>query len=234
MARFTSYQAVIAREYNPGLGTAVALFLPLAGYGMASVQQAGGGSISMHLTGARRRLPSMSRLSSTYSGSDDAGERHREIVLAGRFSFSIARLQGLLRRECKPPVRGLLPRFRRPDFCGSSCDVSLGDSFEASALIDAAGGGEFALGPEQDLLVAGFSGEADAFLDQALADSQPAGGRFDQQKTQLGNRRGLLTRNTDPTFSPSLSAIQQRSRLGSKFSTNSATIPATSASKRSS
>jgi len=44
-------QAVLAREYNPGLGTAVALFLPLGGYGIASVQQAGGGSLFMHLTG---------------------------------------------------------------------------------------------------------------------------------------------------------------------------------------
>ena len=45
-------QAVIAREYNPGLGTAVALFLPVGGYGIASVQQAAGGSIVMHLIGA--------------------------------------------------------------------------------------------------------------------------------------------------------------------------------------
>jgi hypothetical protein len=45
-------QAVIAREYNPGLGTAVALFLPLGGYGIACIQQAGGGSLSMHVTGA--------------------------------------------------------------------------------------------------------------------------------------------------------------------------------------
>jgi hypothetical protein len=45
-------QAVIAREYNPGLGTAVALFLPLGGYGIACIQQPGGGSIFMHLTGA--------------------------------------------------------------------------------------------------------------------------------------------------------------------------------------
>jgi hypothetical protein len=44
-------QAVIAREYNPGLGTA-ALFLPLGGYGIAYIQQAGGGSLLMHLTGA--------------------------------------------------------------------------------------------------------------------------------------------------------------------------------------
>jgi Protein of unknown function with HXXEE motif len=45
-------QAVIAREYNPGLGTAVSLFLPLGGYGIACIQQADGGTLSMHLTGA--------------------------------------------------------------------------------------------------------------------------------------------------------------------------------------
>jgi hypothetical protein len=45
-------QAAIARQYNPGLGTAVALFLPLGGYGIACIQQAGGGSLLMHLIGA--------------------------------------------------------------------------------------------------------------------------------------------------------------------------------------
>src|SRR5262249_44221561 len=35
-----------------------------------------------------------------------------------------------------------------------------------------------------------------------------------------------LTMNTEPTFSPSRSAIQQRSRLGSKSRTNAATISA--------
>ena len=45
-------QAVIAREYNPGLGTAVALFLPLGGYGIGLIQQAGAGSVLMHATGA--------------------------------------------------------------------------------------------------------------------------------------------------------------------------------------
>jgi Protein of unknown function with HXXEE motif len=45
-------QAAIAREYNPGLGTAVAFFLLLGAYGITSVQQADGGSLLMHLTGA--------------------------------------------------------------------------------------------------------------------------------------------------------------------------------------
>jgi hypothetical protein len=45
-------QAVISRGYNPGLGTAIVLFLPLGGYGIAAIQQAGGGTFLMHMTGA--------------------------------------------------------------------------------------------------------------------------------------------------------------------------------------
>jgi len=44
--------AVIKRGYNPGLGTAIALFLPLGAYGIAAIQQAAGGSVLMHVTGA--------------------------------------------------------------------------------------------------------------------------------------------------------------------------------------
>ena len=44
--------AVITRGYNPGLGTAIALFLPLGGYGIAAIQQAGDGNTLMHLVGA--------------------------------------------------------------------------------------------------------------------------------------------------------------------------------------
>ena len=42
-------QAGISRGYNPGLGTAITLFLPLGGYGIAAIRQAGGGSFSMHI-----------------------------------------------------------------------------------------------------------------------------------------------------------------------------------------
>ena len=45
-------QAVISRGYNPGLGTASVLFLPLGGYGIAAIQQTGGGTFLMHMTGA--------------------------------------------------------------------------------------------------------------------------------------------------------------------------------------
>ena len=43
--------ALIKRGYNPGLGTAIALFLPLGGYGIAAIQQAGGGTALMHVVG---------------------------------------------------------------------------------------------------------------------------------------------------------------------------------------
>ena len=45
-------QAVISRGYNPGLGTAIVLFLPLGGYRIAAIQEAGGGTFLMHMTGA--------------------------------------------------------------------------------------------------------------------------------------------------------------------------------------
>jgi hypothetical protein len=44
--------AVITRGYNPGLGTAIVLFLPLGGYTISSIQQAGGGTAMMHTVGA--------------------------------------------------------------------------------------------------------------------------------------------------------------------------------------
>lgn len=45
-------QAVISRGYNPGLGTAITLFLSLGGYGIVAIRHAGGGSFLMHMTGA--------------------------------------------------------------------------------------------------------------------------------------------------------------------------------------
>src|SRR5579871_822573 len=41
--------ALIKRRYNPGLGTALTLFLPLGGYGIAAIQQAGGGTAVMYI-----------------------------------------------------------------------------------------------------------------------------------------------------------------------------------------
>ena len=50
-----------------------------------------------------------------------------------------------------------------------------------------AGGAEFALRPKHHLLVAGLAAEANAFGDQATAESQAARGRFHQQEAQLAN-----------------------------------------------
>ncbi|MGA9980613.1 MAG: HXXEE domain-containing protein [Candidatus Sulfotelmatobacter sp.] len=44
--------AVITRGYNPGLGTAILLFFPLGGYGIAAIQHAGAGTALMHAVGA--------------------------------------------------------------------------------------------------------------------------------------------------------------------------------------
>jgi len=37
-------QEVISRGYNPGLGTAIILFLPLGAYGISAINQVGGGT----------------------------------------------------------------------------------------------------------------------------------------------------------------------------------------------
>ncbi len=44
--------AAIKRGYNPGLGTAIVLFLPLGGYAIAAIQHAGDGTAVMHIVGA--------------------------------------------------------------------------------------------------------------------------------------------------------------------------------------
>jgi hypothetical protein len=43
--------AVIFRKYNPGLVTAIVLFLPLSAYALQTIQRAGGGATEMHITG---------------------------------------------------------------------------------------------------------------------------------------------------------------------------------------
>lgn len=69
--------AVIKRSYNPGLGTAIALFLPVGGYGIAAIQHSAGwwrecldacGRCGHH-------CHSMSQSSSTYSGNDPTSIR---------------------------------------------------------------------------------------------------------------------------------------------------------------
>lgn len=44
-------QSVVAREYNPGLITAVALFFPFGGYCVWVIQQTGHGTVAMHALG---------------------------------------------------------------------------------------------------------------------------------------------------------------------------------------
>lgn len=43
--------AIIFRRYNPGLGTAIGLFLPLGAYGIMAICRAGGGIAAMHAVG---------------------------------------------------------------------------------------------------------------------------------------------------------------------------------------
>jgi hypothetical protein len=44
--------AIAKRKYSPGLVTAIFVFLPLGGFALFAIQQAGGGTLSMHLLGA--------------------------------------------------------------------------------------------------------------------------------------------------------------------------------------
>src|SRR3954464_923374 len=63
---------------------------------------------------------------------------------------------------------------------------SLVRELEAGGLVDAAGGGEVALGPEGDGVIAGLAGEAYALLDPTPADAQSTGRGLDEEEAQLG------------------------------------------------
>src|SRR5262245_53906927 len=58
------------------------------------------------------------------------------------------------------------------------------DELKAHPLIDAAGGGEHALGPERDLAVARLARKAQRLLDQSGADAEPARLGLDQEEAQ--------------------------------------------------
>src|SRR5258708_19637889 len=58
------------------------------------------------------------------------------------------------------------------------------DERKAGALVDAAGAGEHALGPECDLAVARFARKAQSLLDQPGADAEPARLGLDQKEAQ--------------------------------------------------
>src|ERR1700761_8840202 len=62
---------------------------------------------------------------------------------------------------------------------------------EPGPLVDAAGTGQHAVGPEHHLGVAGRPREPQALLDQLRAEAQAPGGRFDPQQPELGHRVGL-------------------------------------------
>ena len=48
---FHVLHAIIFRAYNPGLGTAVATFIPLGIYALITIQRSGAGTLWMHATG---------------------------------------------------------------------------------------------------------------------------------------------------------------------------------------
>jgi len=43
--------AAVFRRYNPGLTTAVGMFLPMGGYGLWQIERAGGGEPALHVLG---------------------------------------------------------------------------------------------------------------------------------------------------------------------------------------
>lgn len=45
-------QGVVTRSYNPGLVSAIVLFLPVGGWCLYALQQSGGATLSMHIIGA--------------------------------------------------------------------------------------------------------------------------------------------------------------------------------------
>src|SRR5580765_8962845 len=63
----------------------------------------------------------------------------------------------------------------------------LGDKLEARPRVNAARRGEDALRPQCHSPVAGFPGKAQAFVDEALAEAEPARLRIDDQQPQLGD-----------------------------------------------
>src|SRR6516162_6202807 len=108
------------------------------------------------------------------------------------------------------------------------------DELEAGALVDAAGGGEHALGPERDLAVARIARKAQSLLDQPGADAEPARLGLDQQEAQPRDILRFPHQQDRADILALALAIQQRSRLGSWLRTKAATISAVSASRRSS
>lgn len=73
-----------------------------------------------------------------------------------------------------------------------------GDEPEAGPLVDVAGGGKHAVGPQRDHAVARLAREAERFLDQPRADAEPTRARFDQKKAQPRDRVGFAHKEDRP------------------------------------
>ena len=98
---------------------------------------------------------------------------------------------------------------------------------KTSLGVDPSRGMELALSPQHELAIARLPRETHALGHQPSTDPEAA-------RLGLYQVSVFLTTNTEPTISPSLSAIQHRSRLGSKCRMNFAAMSATSASNCSS
>jgi len=100
-------------------------------------------------------------------------------------------LRNLLGRPGASPYQRHLPGLGR----NSRTEVFVtvrADELETGFLVDPASGTEVTMSPQPDFFVACFSGETDAFFDQAFADTEAAGRWFDQQQTQFGDSFRLL------------------------------------------
>src|SRR4051812_7599563 len=84
------------------------------------------------------------------------------------------------------------PRFRHKPGPAPAVVPLLSDQLEARLLVDAAGGLQLALRPENDPAVAAVARKSDALSDEAPANPEPARGRLDEQQAQLRDRCGLL------------------------------------------
>src|SRR5262249_53062254 len=80
-----------------------------------------------------------------------------------------------------PLAQPQLPRLADELFAGGVVRL-LFDATRRSADLDAAGGGEHALGPERDLAVARLARKAHSLLDQSGADAEPARLRLNQKE----------------------------------------------------
>jgi len=124
---------------------------------------------------------------------------------------------------------------RLPDQVAAEAPVPLRmDQAKPGFLVDVPGSEQDAVGPEDNLPVANLGGKRRHSSTRRLPMPSPRAFGSTYMRRSCPTVLDFWTRNTDPTISPSRSAIQQRSRLGSRVRMNLAAISATSASKVSS